>query len=92
MDGLTFIRRDRALIKLDDEQKATASGILLAEKSVDKPQTGTLVATGPGFDEVGAVEGDHVVIGRYAGEEFKVGTMEEPLLVVHKDDVLAKLC
>lgn len=73
-----LMRRDRP------EERKTPGGIVLPAKGGDTPTWGTAVSVG---DEAATkvVIGDRLLVGRYAGNEVKVG--EEPLVVVRVEDV-----
>ncbi|MCC6909317.1 MAG: co-chaperone GroES [Phycisphaerales bacterium] len=70
---------DRVLIKPNDPEQKTASGLYLPEGAKEKPQQGTVVATGPGRllkdgkrAAVGVKKGETVVYGKYAGSEIEI--------------------
>ncbi|MBM4433920.1 MAG: co-chaperone GroES [Chloroflexi bacterium] len=84
----------RVVIKPLQRDEMTKSGIVLPDTAKEKPQEGTVIATGPGgLDKNGnKVEmtlkvGDRVLYQKYAGTEFKID--DEEHLVMHQDDVLA---
>jgi len=56
----------RILIRPDEKEMATQSGILLTAESVDRPLSGIVVA---GSD---SVPGSHVAFSRYAQDEIMV--------------------
>ena len=69
---------DRVIVRPDELAQKSASGIILSEKSAEKPTTGTVVAVGPGKrSEVGEIVpmdisvGDRVLYPKYIPEEFK---------------------
>jgi chaperonin GroES len=87
---------DRVVIRANDRDEMTASGIVLPDTAKEKPQEGTVIAVGPGRlnekgvrvkPEVGA--GDIVLFARYAGTEVK--NDGEDLLILKESDVLAVL-
>ncbi len=86
---------DKILVKRDDAEVKTATGIFLPESSKDKPKTGTVQAVGDGAlnTETGAripltvKKGDRVIFTSYAGTEIKLGGTE--FLMMSEDDVLA---
>ncbi|MEM9882196.1 MAG: co-chaperone GroES [Planctomycetota bacterium] len=68
---------DRVLVKPTEAEEKTASGIYLPEGAKEKPQTGKVVAAGPGKlnDDGGRTKltvkkGDTVLYGKYAGTEI----------------------
>jgi chaperonin GroES len=67
---------DRIVVRPDEAEEKTASGIYLPEGAKEKPQMGTVIAVGPGkltdTGERAAVsvsEGDTVLYGKYGGTE-----------------------
>ncbi len=77
----------------DDEQR-TASGLVIPDTAKEKPQTGEILAVGPGdLDDDGDripldVEiGDTVVYSKYAGTELKYEG--EDYLILASRDLLA---
>ncbi|AQS51253.1 MAG TPA: co-chaperone GroES [Paenalcaligenes hominis] len=85
---------DRVIVKRLDNERQTASGIVIPESATEKPDQGTVVAVGPGkrSDDgtVHALElkvGDKVLFGKYAGQSVKVDG--EEVLVIREEEVLA---
>jgi chaperonin GroES len=70
---------DRVLVKPQEAEEKTASGIYLPEGAKEKPQHGKIVAAGPGKlnDDGGRTpltvkKGDNVLYGKYAGTEIDI--------------------
>src|SRR5438045_5776044 len=70
---------DRLVIRANEREEMTVSGIVLPDTAKEKPQEGTIVAVGPGrLNEKGArvapevSVGDTVLYAKYAGTEVKV--------------------
>jgi chaperonin GroES len=87
---------DRLIVEALEEEATTASGIVLPDTAVEKPQRGRVMAVGPGGrDEDGEyipmdVEvGDEIIYSKYGGTEVKVGADE--YLILRESDVLAKV-
>ncbi|MBR5260152.1 MAG: co-chaperone GroES [Eggerthellaceae bacterium] len=87
---------DRVIVKADEAESVTASGLYLAKESKEKPQTGTVLAVGPGkLDKHGnpmpmpVVEGDRVVFGKYGGTEITIDGQD--VLILRADDLYAVL-
>ena len=88
---------DRVVIEpTDDEEQMSSGGIYIPDTAKEKPQTGTIVAVGPGkLTDEGArlpmdvAVGDTVVYSKYSGTEYKDGDTE--FLVVRQDDILFKV-
>jgi chaperonin GroES len=86
---------DKILIKRDEAETKTESGIYLPETSKDKPKTGTVEAVGDGAlnTETGSripltvKKGDRVIFSSYSGTEVKLDGQE--LLIMSEDDILA---
>ena len=85
---------DRVIIKRLDNERKTASGIVIPENAAEKPDQGEVLAVGPGkHDEDGeriamsVKVGDRVLFGKYSGQTVKVDGDE--LLVMKEDDLFA---
>lgn len=86
---------DKILVKRDEAQTKTESGIFLPETSKDKPKTGVITAVGTGAlnTETGeriplsVKKGDKVIFSSYAGTELKLDG--EEVLIMSEDDILA---
>jgi len=85
---------DRVVIRPTAREEMTKSGIVLPDTAKEKPQEGSIIATGPGrLDDEGKREamdvsaGDKVLYAKYAGTEFKVD--DEEYLIVSQKDILA---
>ena len=85
---------DRLLIRPEDREATTASGLVLPDTAKEKPQEGTVIAAGSGrVTEDGKTvpleinEGDKVLYAKYAGTVLRLD--DEDLLIVSERDVLA---
>ncbi len=84
---------DRIVVKANEAETTTASGLVIPDTAKEKPQEGTVVAVGPGrFDDGVRVPmdvkvGDVVLYSKYGGTEVKSGADE--LLVLSARDILA---
>lgn len=84
---------DRVVIKMQEAEETTKSGIILAGSAKEKPEVAEVVAVGPG----GVVDGhevkmelkvgNKVLISKYAGTEVKIDGEEYTIL--RQSDVLA---
>ena len=69
---------DRVLLKPEEDENITKSGIVLPQTSQERPHTATVVAVGTGIDldnnNVGMVVnvGDKVLYNKYCGVEVKI--------------------
>ena len=84
---------DRVIVKRLDNERKTASGIVIPDNAAEKPDQGEVVAVGPGKrDDNGKVNtldvkvGDRVLFGKYSGQTVKV--QGEELLVIREEDVM----
>ena len=85
---------DRVIIKRLEEERKTASGIVIPDTAAEKPDQGEVLAVGPGKkNEDGKIVpvdvkvGDKVLFGKYSGTEVKVDG--EELVLLREEDVLA---
>ena len=88
---------DRLLVKVDEAADVSEGGVLLTDSSKDKPNSGSVVAVGPGAEgEDGEVKALSVKVGatvlyqKYAGAEFD-GDDGEKFVVIKESDVIATL-
>ena len=87
---------DRVLVKPDEAEQKTASGLYIASNAQEKPQRGTIVAVGAGkVNDKGeripmdVKVGDKVLYSKYGGTE--VHYQGEDYLIVSARDILAIL-
>ena len=84
---------DRIVVKANEVEQTTASGLVIPDTAKEKPQEGTVVAVGPGrFDNgvritIDVKVGDVVLYSKYGGTEVKFSN--EDFLVLSARDVLA---
>ena len=85
---------DRVIIKQDEVEAKTSSGLYLAADTKEKPTTGTVLEVRPGkMDKEGnylpmpVAKGDRVIYSKYGGNE--VTCDDEELLIVRAEDIYA---
>src|SRR5215213_4495380 len=86
---------DRIVVRANEGESKTASGLVIPDTAKEKPQQGEVLAVGPGkrSDQTGEVipvdvkVGDTVVYSKYGGTEITVDG--EDLLILTSRDVLA---
>jgi chaperonin GroES len=84
---------DRVVVKPEEEEETTVSGIVIPDTAKEKPQQGQIVAAGPGRFEDGkrvpmdVKVGDKILYSKYGGTEVKVEG--EEYLVLSSRDILA---
>jgi len=78
---------DRVLVKPSDPEEKTATGLYLPQGAKEKPQQGTVVATGPGRllkdgkrAPVNVKKGETVVYGKYSGSEIELKGVKHVIL------------
>ncbi len=84
---------DRIIVKRVEQQKQTASGIVIPDTAGEKPEQGEVIAVGSGrLLQDGSVRplqvkpGEKVLFGKYAGQTVKVDGDE--LLVMREEDIM----
>ncbi len=79
---------DRVLV-LPAQAEEKVGGIIIPDTAKEKPQHGTVVATGDGTKDEKMVlkEGDEVLYGKYAGTELELDGTK--YLIMRQSDVLA---
>jgi chaperonin GroES len=87
---------DRIIVKRLEEERKTASGIVIPDTAAEKPDQGEVVAVGKGkvLDDgkirpVQVKVGDKILFGKYSGQTVKVEG--EELLVMREEDVMGVL-
>ena len=84
---------DRIVVKANEAEQKTASGLVIPDTAKEKPQEGTVLSVGPGRFENGnripldIKGGDVVLYSKYGGTEVKYNN--EEYLVLSSRDVLA---
>jgi len=84
---------DRVIVKRLEEERKTASGIVIPDTAAEKPDSGEIIAVGTGKiledGKVRALEvktGDKVLFGKYSGQTVKVDGVE--YLVMREEDLM----
>ena len=86
---------DRIVVRPNEAEETTVSGLVIPDTAKEKPQQGEVLAVGPGrrSDQTGELipvdvkVGDTVVYSKYGGTEITDGG--EDLLILNARDVLA---
>jgi chaperonin GroES len=86
--------RDRILVKPEEKDTVTASGIVIPDNVAEKPLKGKVLAVGTGkISEDGSVvplvikSGDTVLFGKFSGQTVKIEDVEH--LILKEDDIMA---
>ncbi len=87
---------DRVVVQRIEEDQKTAGGIIIPDTAAEKPQTGKVIAVGPGArDDDGKIvpldvkAGDKVLFGKWSGTEVKLDG--EDLLIMKESDIMGVL-
>ena len=86
---------DRIVVKANEAEERTASGLVIPDTAKEKPQQGEVLAVGPGKRAESTGElivldvkvGDTVVYSKYGGTEITIDG--DDLLILQARDVLA---
>lgn len=85
---------DRVIVKRIEQQRTTASGIVIPDSAAEKPEQGEVIAVGTGRLLQDGTQralqlkvGDQVIFGKYAGQTVKVDGQE--VLVMREEDIMA---
>ena len=82
---------DRVLLKMEEEEEKTKSGIILSTSAKEKPQTAKVIGPGEKIDgkleEMYVKKGDRVIINTYSGSDVKYEG--EEYKIVRQSDILA---
>ena len=85
---------DRVVVRPQEAEEKTASGIILPDTAKEKPQMGEIMAIGPGkvsengtLIDMSVKAGDNILYGKYSGTEITVES--EDLLIMRESDILA---
>ena len=84
---------DRVIVKRLEEERKTASGIVLPDSATEKPDQGEVIAVGNGkiLDDgktrpLDVKKGDKILYGKYSGQSVKVDDIE--YLVMREEDIM----
>ena len=84
---------DRVIVKRLEEERKTASGIVIPDTAAEKPDQGEIIAVGKGkISDDGKVRaldvkvGDKVLFGKYSGQAVKIKGDE--YLVMREEDLM----
>ncbi len=84
---------DRVIVKRLEEERKTASGIVIPDTVAEKPEQGEVKAVGTGKRQddgtivpIDVKVGDRVLFGKYSGQTVKVDG--EELLVMREEDIM----
>jgi chaperonin GroES len=77
---------DRVLVKMEEIQEKTASGIFIPQTAQEKTQIAEVLAVGDD-ESIIVKKGDRILYDKYAGTAVKADG--EELLIINNSDILA---
>ena len=84
---------DRVIVKRMEDERKTASGIVIPDTAAEKPDQGEVVAVGGGRiledgkgRSLDIKVGDRILFGKYSGQTVRVKNDE--LLVMREEDIM----
>ncbi len=84
---------DRVIVKRVEEERKTASGIVIPDSATEKPDQGEIIAVGKGkigddgkLQPMNVKVGDKVLFGQYAGQAFKIDGQD--YMTMREDDII----
>ena len=85
---------DRVVVEPAAAEEKSSGGIILPDTAQEKPQQGTVVATGPGkvsdsgtLVEMSVKDGDKILYGIYSGTDVNVAGTD--YIIMRESDILA---
>ena len=85
--------QDRVIVRRMEEERKTASGIVIPDAATEKPDQGEIIAVGKGkvaedgkLIAMSVKVGDKVLFGKYAGQTFKMDGQE--YMTMREDDII----
>lgn len=84
---------DKVLIKMEEGEEKTKSGIILAGSAQEKPQIAKIIEVGPGryfdgkLEPMNVKKGEKVIVSKYAGTEVKYEG--EEYMIIKQEEILA---
>jgi chaperonin GroES len=87
--------QDRIVVKRVEDEFMTDGGLYIPDLAKERPAQGVVIATGPGKFEYGVFQpvttqvGEHVLFGKFSGQEVKVGV--EEFLILREEDIFLVL-
>lgn len=78
---------DRVLIKTEEAETKTASGLYIPQTAQEKTQTGVVEAIGDDKDLITVKAGDKVMYDKYAGTSISIDGKD--YLIVRMQDIIA---
>ena len=88
--------QDRLIVRPDEAEETTESGIILPDSAQEKPMQGEVIAAGPGrLNDSGELtplevkKGDKVVYGKFSGTNIEFEG--DDVVILRESELLAKI-
>lgn len=78
---------DRVLLKIEEPETKTASGLFIPQTAQEKTQQGTIITIGDDTETITVKPGDKVMFDKYAGTPVKIDGDEH--LIINMQDIIA---
>lgn len=79
--------KDNVLIKFEEGQDISKTGIIIAHKEEDRPRVAKVLAIGEDVTQVNV--NDNVIVNRYIGNQIFIDNKEH--IILKEKEILAKL-
>lgn len=79
--------KDNVLIKFEEGQDISKTGIIIAHKEEDRPRIAKILAVGEDVTQVRV--NDNVIVNRYIGNQIFIDNKEH--IILKEKEILAKL-
>lgn len=79
----------RVLVRVEQEENVTSSGLYVPDTAREKPQRGVVVAVGDDSEVIKVAAGDRVLFPKYTGTEIRIEAVDH--LIIESADLLAVL-
>lgn len=78
---------DRVLLRIQEVEEKTASGLFIPQTAQEKTQTGAVVEVGDDKDAITVKKNDKVMYDKYAGTQVEIDGKEH--LIIKMPDIIA---
>jgi chaperonin GroES len=79
----------RVLVRIENEDSVTPSGLFVPDTAKEKPQQGVVIAIGDDTESIKVAVGDRVLFPKYTGTEIRLDSVDH--LIIESGDLLAVL-
>jgi chaperonin GroES len=79
----------RVLVRVEQEENVTSSGLYVPDTAREKPQRGVVVAVGDDSDVIKVAAGDRILFPKFTGTEIRIEAVDH--LIIESADLLPVL-